>query len=111
MLMVLIREMYRAGPHAGGQSTYPKAFASKHDLAHGAIVGQHADDDAAVEQVGNVGRRPQAERLEFTDPLGATDICNHLAARRGEIRSHRRAHPTEADKSEVVRDLEAPALL
>jgi serine/threonine protein kinase len=70
-----------AWPSAAGRSWFwSLAISSKHDVAHSAIVRQHADDDAAAEQVGNVGCRPQAERSEFTDPLGATDIRNDLAA-------------------------------
>jgi hypothetical protein len=96
--------MYRAGHQAAGKPVHSEVLASEHDLVDGAVVRQHADHDAAVEQIGNIRRRLEAERRELTDPLGATHICNHFAASSGEIRSHRRAH-AETDKSDIARDL------
>jgi hypothetical protein len=103
--------MDRAGRQAAGKSIHSKVLASKHDLADRAIVRQHADDNAAVEQVGDFRGRPQAACRELADPLGVAD----MTACGSGIAGHRRAHPTEAHKSNIAcdriaRDLGARAL-
>jgi len=103
--------MNRAGRQAAGKSIRSEVLASKHDLANRAIVRQHADDNAAVKEVGDVRRRPQAESRELADSLGAADICNDLVAGGGEISGHRRAHSTKAHKSDIAGDRTACHLI
>jgi hypothetical protein len=72
----------------------------RHDFAHRRIVRQHADDDVAIEQVGEIRRRFDTERRQLAHLLCAANMSNHSVAEGDEICRHRRAHATKADKSD-----------
>ena len=87
-------------PH--GEAVDAAIAAPEYDVADGGIVGQHADHDLAIEQVGDVGRRLEAERRELVHLVRATDIGDHPMAGAGKVRSHRGAHVTKADKTDFA---------
>ena len=54
-----------------------EVFSPKHDGANGSVVRQHADDDLAIEEIGDVRCGHETERSELGRLIRATDICNH----------------------------------
>ena len=106
--MVLIDRWIAPGISPAGQAFDAEVAAAEHDIAHGGVVRQHADDDLAVKQVIDIRRRPETERLELVDLLRAADIGDHPPSRGHEICSHRRSHATKADKADLLQRRPAP---
>src|SRR5258708_28949599 len=68
------RKMNGAAPQSRGEPFSTDVCAPKRGLENGVIIRQHADDDTAVEQVGDIGRGPEAECRELVHPVRAPDI-------------------------------------
>jgi len=85
-----------------GESFSADVCAPKRGLENGVVVRQHADDDLAVEQIGDLGRGPETECRELVHPVRATDIGDYPTPRGGKVCRHRRAHVTEADKADFA---------
>ena len=90
-----------AGRQSHGQAVDTEIRASKHDVADSVVVRQHADDDLAVEQVGDIRRGIEPERYELAHLVRATDIRDHPPSGGGEICGHRRAHVAKTDEADV----------
>jgi hypothetical protein len=93
------REMHGIWPQTRGQSRFP-GFA-EYRLANRAVVRQHADDDIAVEQIGNAEFRLQAKAPDFRRTVGTANIGDHRAAAGREIGRHGAAHATQPDKADA----------
>jgi len=94
------RQVDRAGHETRGQTVEIVIAVAEHDFAYGIIVRQHADDDVTVEQIADIRRRIETERLEFTELIRAADICDHPSSGGGEIRGHRPSHVAKTDKAD-----------
>src|SRR5205823_13846265 len=77
-------------------------FVPKHDFAHGAVIRQHADDELASEEVGELGRRIKAERFQPAHLFQAADMSNHPIPGYDKVCRHRRAHVAEADEANLA---------
>src|SRR5881227_3933775 len=93
-----------AGHQTRGQTVETDVPATEHDFAHGIVVRQHADDNLAVEQIANIGRRSETECLKPADLVRAADIGDHPSPGGCEVRGHRRSHVTKADKADFAYD-------
>jgi len=98
--------MHGIWPQPRRQSRFP-GFA-EYRLANRAVVRQHADDDIAVEQIGNAELRLQAKAPDFRRTVGAANIGDHRAAAGREIGRHGAAHATQPDKADA--SIQRPAL-
>src|SRR5258708_27419331 len=94
--------MDRTGHQTGGETVRPGPRMSKDDLAKGGIVRQHGDDELAVEQVGDIHRRLEAQRRELAHLLRTTHIGSHSISASLKIRGHYDSHMAEADKSDTA---------
>src|ERR1700730_3646637 len=74
----------------------------KYDVANGGVVRQHADDDIAAEQPGDIRGGLETERHELAHLVRATDICDHPTSGGGKVCGHRRAHVTKIDKADFA---------
>src|ERR1700736_159423 len=77
---------------------------AEHDLAHGIVIGQHADHDLAVEQVADVRGWPETERLKLGELIGAADIGDHGPSGRYQVCGHCRSHVTKADEADIAHE-------
>jgi hypothetical protein len=77
---------------------------TENGLEHGIIVGQHGDDDLAIEQVADVRCGPETQRRKLRYLIGATEKCNYRASSGREICSHRRSHATKTDQPYFAHD-------
>src|SRR3984957_10589679 len=109
--------MNGAGSQALGEAIEPDRFAAEHDFANGGVIRQHADDDLAVEEIGDVRCGLEAKRRELALLLRTADISDHPAPGGSEVGGHCRAHLTKTDKTDlslrrrvVVRSGPAPSL-
>ena len=82
-----------------GQPLFPR-FA-EYRLANRAVVRQHADDEIAVEQIGNAEFRLQAEGPYCRRAVRTANIGGHPAAAGREIGRHGAAHATQPDKADA----------
>ncbi len=89
-----------AGHQTRGQTVEIVAAVTEYDFPYGIVVRQHADDDAAVEQVADIRRGVETERLEFTKLIRAADIGDHPSSGGREVCGHRPSHVTKADKAD-----------
>src|ERR1700751_6270813 len=96
--------MDRSGHQAVGKSVKSTVPAAKHDLAHRVVVGQHADDELAVEQVTHICRSPDTERLEFGDLIFATDIGDHRPPGCRAVCGHRSVHAAKPNETYFAHD-------
>jgi hypothetical protein len=92
------REMHGIWLQTRGQPRFP-GFA-EYRLANRAVVGQHADDEIAAEQIGSAAFRLNAEGPNFRRALRTANIGDHPAADSREIGSDRAAHATQSDKAD-----------
>src|ERR1700689_5811066 len=90
------------GSQTLGEATEPNLFATEHDFANGVVVRQHADDDLAVEEIGDVRCGLEAKRRELALLLRTADIGDHPASGGGEVGGHCRAHLTKTDKTDFT---------
>src|SRR5438270_14001334 len=86
------REMDRARPQSCGKALDAEVSASKNDLADRVIIREHADDDLAVEQMGNVGCRLETERPKLVQAIRTTDIGDHGKTSCGQVFRHGSSH-------------------
>jgi hypothetical protein len=100
------REMHGVWLQTRGQPRFP-GF-SEYCLANRGGVRQHADDEIAVEQIGNAEFRLEAEVPNFRRAVWTANIGNHPAAAGHEIRCHGAAHMTQPDKADA--SVQGPAL-
>ncbi len=98
------RQMDCAGHQTRGQTVETDVPATEHDFAHGIVVRQHADDNLAVEQIADIGRRSETECLKPADLVRAADIGDHPSPGGCEVRGHRRSHVTKPDKADFAHD-------
>ena len=77
-------------------------FLSEHNVANRRVVRQHADDDPAVEQVGDLRCGVETEPSELAHLIRATVTGDHPISGRGEVCGHRRPHMAEADKADFA---------
>ena len=77
-------------------------FAAEYDLANRGVIRQHADDNFAAEEIGDVRCGLEAERRELALLLRTANISDHLASGRDEVGGHCRAHLTKADKTNLT---------
>ena len=75
---------------------------SKRDIENGVVVRQHADDDIAVEKIGDIRRWPETKCSELVHAVRPTDIGDDLPSDGGKVCGHCRAHATEADKADFA---------
>jgi hypothetical protein len=88
------RQMNGAGSQTLGEAIEPERFAAEHDFPNGGVIRQHADDDLAAEEIGNVRCGLEAKRRELVFLLRTTNIGDHPASGGGEVGGHCRAHLT-----------------
>jgi len=99
--------MNRAAPQTECEAFAPRAGAPERGVEHGIVIRQHGDDDIAVEQIGAIGRRPEAESGEFQRPVRVTDVGDDFASEGREVCGHGHAHAAEADKADLGLFLQA----
>src|ERR1700723_3199375 len=85
-------QMDRPWHQPGGKTIERMVLAAKNNLSYRVVVGQHADDELAVEQVADIRRGREAERLEFGPLAFAPNIGAHRPPGGREVCGHRRAH-------------------
>lgn len=83
---------------------------SEDHLANDRVIRQHSNDELANEQVGDIGRRLDAQGIQLLSLFGPTNVADYASACGGKIGRNRRSHPTEADESHVTGLYCAPAL-
>jgi hypothetical protein len=93
-----------AGHQTRGQALKIVVATAEHDLAHSIVIGQHADHDLAVEQVADVRRGPQTERLKLAELIGAADVGDHGPSGGCEVCGHCRSHVTKADEAYIAHE-------
>jgi IS5 family transposase len=96
--------MDRAGYQTRGQALKTIVTTAEHDLAHGIVIGQHADHDLAAEQVADVRRGPETERLKLGELIGAADIGDHGPSGGCKVCGHCRSHVTKADETYIAHE-------
>jgi hypothetical protein len=96
--------MDRAGHQTRGQALKIIVAAAEHDLAHGIVIGQHADHDLAVEQVADVRRGPETERLKLGELISAADAGDHGPSGGCEVCCHCGSHVTKANETYFAHD-------
>ena len=79
-------------------------LATKHDTAYGVVVGQHADDKLAVQEIAEVGRRPEPYVVQSRQLIFAADIGNHRPPGGSQVRGHGRAHVAKTDEAYLAFD-------
>ena len=85
-----------------GETVDAEVFSPKHDVANGGVVWQHADDDFAIEEVGNsVVGLDRAQQALPSDR--ATYICDHPMSGGGEVCRHDCPHVAETDEFDGAR--------
>src|SRR5580698_1767899 len=94
--------MNGAGSQTLGEAIEPDRFAAEHDFANGGVVRQHADDDLALAQVGDVQCGLEARRHELAWLLRTANIGDNSASGGGKVGRPRRAHLTNTDKSDLT---------
>src|SRR5580698_10627251 len=94
--------MNGAGSQTLGEAIEPDRFAAEHDFANGGVVRQHADDDLALEQVGDVQCGLEAKRHELALLLRTANIGDNSASGGGKVGGHCRAHLTKTDKTDLT---------
>src|SRR2546423_14021867 len=94
--------MYRAGHQTRSKTIESIITATEHDFVPGIVVRQHADDELAIEQIADVGRRPETERLKFANLIRTPDIRDHPSSGSREVRGHCRSHVPQADKADFT---------
>ena len=77
-------------------------FSPEDHVANGGVIRQHADDDPAVEEVGEFQCGSKTEPDEGTHLVWSTDITSDPTSRRSKVRGHRRPHMAEANKSDCA---------
>jgi hypothetical protein len=82
-----------------GKTFNVEVISTDYDIAHGVIVRHHADDDIAVEQVGDFGRGLKTKRGELVHLVRASDIGSHPMSGGGEVCGHRCSHATKTDEA------------
>jgi hypothetical protein len=92
--------MNGTAPQSCGKTAVAVNRRSDYDLANGAVVRQHADDDLAIEQIAEIHRGLETERDELFHLVRPTDVGDYPTSGGGEIAGHRRPHVAEADKSD-----------
>jgi hypothetical protein len=63
------------------------------------VIGQHGNDDVAVEKVSALIRRLNAERLKLGIALRLAEIADDGATASGKIGRHGAVHMTEPDEA------------
>src|SRR5437879_11916548 len=96
--------MYRAGHQTRSKTIESIITATEHDFADGIVVRQHADDELAIEQIADVGRRPETKRLKFANLIRTPDIRDHPSSGSREVSGHCRSHMPQADKADFAYD-------
>jgi hypothetical protein len=94
--------MNRAGVQTGPQSVEANIPATEHDLAHGIVIRQHADDHLTVKQVTDIRCGPETECLELALLIRAANIGDHPPSIGREVGCHRRSHATEAHETDFT---------
>ena len=97
-----------AALQSGGETLDAVAFAAKDHVPNGGVVGQHADDDLAVEQPAEVHRGLKTQRSELLHLIRVADIGDDPAPGGDQVRRHRCPHVTEADKADFTFDRQSP---
>ena len=85
--------------HPRSQSRSPGL--AEYCLGHRGVVRQHADDEIAIEQIGNAEFRLKAEGPDFRGTVRTANIGDDPAAAGREIGCHRVAHATQPDKADA----------
>src|SRR3984893_4313701 len=94
--------MNGAGSQTLREAIEPDRLAAEHDFANGGVIRQHADDDLAVEEIGDVRCGLEAKRRRLALLLRTANISDHPASGGGEVCRHCRAHLTKADKPDLT---------
>jgi hypothetical protein len=74
------RKMNCAAPQSNGEPFNAGARSPKCGVENGVVVRQHADDDLAVEQIGDIGRGLETEFCELVHAVLMTDIGDYLSS-------------------------------
>jgi len=77
-------------------------FSPEDDVANRGVIGEHGDDDLAVEEVGEFQCGSETEPNERAHLIRSADISGDAMRRVGEVRGHRRPHVTETDKPDFA---------
>src|ERR1700730_10809208 len=93
--------MNGAGSQTLREAIEPDRLAAEHDFANGGVIRQHADDDLAVKEIGDVRCGLEAKRRELALLLRTANIGDHPTPGGGKVCRHCRAHLTETDKADL----------
>ena len=96
------RKMNGAAPQSDGEPFNAGACGPKRDVENGVVARQHADDDLAVEQIGDIGCRLETEFCEIVHPVLAADIGDYSTSGGGQVCRHGRPHAPQADKADLA---------
>jgi hypothetical protein len=77
-------------------------FTAENDFPNGGVIRQHADDDFAVEEIGDIRCGLEAKRREFALLLRTANIGDYPASSGGDVGGHCRAHLTKTDKTDLT---------
>ena len=93
--------MNGAGLQAHSKAVDSIPFAAEYYFANRSVVRQHADDDLAVEEVGDVRCGLEAKRRELAHLLRTPDIGDNPMSGGGKVCRHCHAHLTKSDKADA----------
>jgi hypothetical protein len=77
-------------------------FSPEDDVANRGVIREHADDDLAVEEVGEFHCGSEAEPDQRAHLIRSADISGDAIRRVGEVRRHRGPHVTKTDKPDFA---------